>query len=618
MLYLLVAGDEKKRAVLFIWLRLLGRVRQNMERRSRQGIFRISRQANKLRALTKSRKERFKLKKHDTPLITYTLNQSYMQRISLSKKLIWLVLLIPVIAAWQWQRKTGEPVAEMAEITEKRPNILFCIADDASLQHMSAYGMSNYVKTPHFDRVAREGLLFANAYTPNPKCAPSRSMILTGRNLWQLEEAGNHSPFFPARFTTYVEALGQNGYQVGYTGKGWSPGNPGTRNGQARQLTGQAFNALKMQAPTKAASGINYAANLEAFLDKKPKDQPFCFWYGGHEPHRAYEYGTGVSKGKKKISDINNLPPFWPDNEKVRNDILDYAYEVEYFDEHLGKMLALLEKHGELENTIIVVTSDNGMPFPRVKGHVYEHANHLPLAIMWKKGIEKPGRKILDYVSFIDLAPTFLELAGIKPAASAMQPIQGKSLLPIFKSAKAGQVEASRDHVLLGRERNDVGRPNDVGYPVRGIVKGDYYYIRNYEPDRWPTGNPETGYLDTDGGPTKTEILQARRSGGDTRHWQLAFGKRPAEELYQINKDPYCMKNLASDKSFSQIKAKLRKQMEQELKSQQDPRMEGKGHVFDQYRYSEPKVQHFYERYMKGEPVKAGWVLESDFEKRTD
>ena len=258
---------------------------------------------------------------------------------------MWLVLLIPVLAAWQLKEKREPALAEKAE---KQPNILFCIADDASLQHMSAYGMSQYVKTPHFDRVAREGLLFANAYTPNPKCSPSRAMILTGRNLWQLEEAGNHAPSFPAKFTTFVEALSQNGYQVGYTGKGWPPGNPGAINGKARQLTGPAYNTLKLQAPTRAVSAVNYAANLEAFLDKKPQDQPFCFWYGGHEPHRVYAYGSGVALGKKKLSDINNLPPFWPDTEQVRNDILDYAYEVEYFDQHIGKMLALLEKRGEL------------------------------------------------------------------------------------------------------------------------------------------------------------------------------------------------------------------------------------------------------------------------------
>lgn len=496
----------------------------------------------------------------------------------------------------------------------KQPNILFCIADDASYLHMSAYGITDWVKTPGFDRVAREGLLFTNAYTPNAKCAPSRASILTGRNPWQLEAAGNHNPFFPAKFTTFIEALGENGYAVGFTGKGWSPGNPGDVDGKRRMLTGPRYNQVKMEAPTKAMSSVNYTANLEAFLKDRPEGKPFCFWYGGHEPHRGYAYGSGTKKGGKKLSDIDVVPPFWTDNEIVRNDMLDYAYEIEYFDHHLQKMLDLLEKYGELENTIIVVTSDNGMPFPRVKGNVYEFDNHLPLAIMWKNHIENPGRAIVDYISFIDFAPTFLELAGLEND-NAMQPMEGRSIVNILKSKKGSEVDPERDHVLLGRERQDVGRPHDRGYPVRGIVKGKFLYTKNYESDRWPAGNPETGYMDTDGGPTKTAILEANRNGKETDKWQLAFGKRPEEELYQIDKDPFCMVNLASDPAFATVKSNLQRQMEQELKEQQDPRMFGKGNIFDEYPYAQPQVRNFYERFKNGEEMKTGWINDSDFEK---
>jgi arylsulfatase A-like enzyme len=498
----------------------------------------------------------------------------------------------------------------------KKPNILFCIADDASRESMSAYGFNYaWVHTPAFDRVAKEGVLFTNAYTPNAKCAPSRSCILTGRNSWQLEAAGNHNSIFPAKFTTFMEALENNGYQVGYTGKGWAPGDPGEVNGKLRMLTGPAYSSIKMTTPTQQMSPINYSANLEAFLQKKPKDQPFCFWYGGHEPHRQYEFGSGVSKGKKKISDIKTVPPYWIDNETVRNDMLDYAYEVEYFDSHLGKMLDILEKNGELDNTIIVVTSDNSMPFPRVKGHVYEMDNHLPLAIMWKNGIKNPGRKVGDFVSFIDYAPTFLELAEVKPQSANMQPIQGRSLLNLLTATNKGMADAKRDHVLLGRERQDVGRPYDQGYPVRAIVKNNFFYAKNYEPDRWPSGNPETGYLDTDGSPTKTAILEAHRKGEYMNLWQICFGKKGSEELYDISKDPYCMNNLANNNSFEKIKNNLKTQMEQELKSQQDPRMFGKGNIFDQYPYGEPRVANFYERFMKGEKITTGWVNQSDYEK---
>ena len=99
--------------------------------------------------------------------------------------------------------------------------------------------------------------------------------------------------------------------------------------------------------------------------------------------HRAYEYGAGVNKGGKSLSDLDGVPAYWPDTEEVRNDILDYAFEVEYADSHLVRMIAELEKRGELENAVIIVTSDHGMPFPRVKGHAYPAANRIPLAIRW-------------------------------------------------------------------------------------------------------------------------------------------------------------------------------------------------------------------------------------------
>ncbi|MHC4994952.1 MAG: sulfatase family protein, partial [Planctomycetota bacterium] len=392
-----------------------------------------------------------------------------------------------------------------------RPNILFCIADDWSYPHAGAYG-TGWVKTPAFDRVAREGLLFNNAYTPNAKCAPSRACILTGRNSWQLEEAANHIAAFPSKFKTYVEALKEHGYFVGFVAKGWRPGRPGKRSdGTYRKLTGQGFNRRQTPPPGEGMSPIDYAANFVDFLDAWDGDEsgdgPFCFWYGAIEPHRRYEYGSGVAKAGKKLSEIDRVFGFWPDNEVTRHDLLDYAFEVEHFDDHLGRMIAELERRGLLANTLIVVTADNGMPFPRVKGEAYELSNHMPMAVMWGDGIRRPGRVIDDYVSFIDLAPTFLEVAGLSVREVGMAPSPGVSLTDIFESGKSGRVNAARDHVLIGKERHSVGRPNDVGYPIRGIVKDGVMYLENFEPDRWPIGNPETGYLNSDGSPTKTEIL---------------------------------------------------------------------------------------------------------------
>lgn len=497
----------------------------------------------------------------------------------------------------------------------RKPNLLIAIADDISWPHMSAYGCT-FVNTPGFDRVAEEGILFTNCYTPNAKSSPSRACFLTGRNSWQLEEAGNHVPFFPLKFRSFIEVLGENGYFAGYTGKSWAPGVALDAEGKHRQLTGKPFNQAKTSAPAKGMSNNDYYANFEEFFSGREKGRSFCFWYGSHEPHRRYEYGSAVKKGGKTTSDIDNVFEFWPDNDTVRNDILDYAFEIEYFDLHLQKMLSLLEREGELDNTIVIVTADNGMPFPRVKGNAYEYSNHMPLAIMWKKGIRNPGRQVTDYVSFIDFAPTLMRMAGLDSEMEGMQPVQGKSLEKIFRSRKEGMVDNTRDHVLIGHERHDVGRPDDAGYPVRGIIKDKYLYLKNFKIDRWPAGDPVTGYLNTDGSPTKSIILDMNRKGKGELLWQLNFGKREAEELYRIDDDPECLKDLSSHPGHLAMKEKLEIQLLNELKEQGDPRVSGQGDVFDRYLYAEKKTRDFYNRYMKGEISRkaAGWVDSTDFE----
>jgi arylsulfatase A-like enzyme len=491
-----------------------------------------------------------------------------------------------------------------------RPNILFAIADDWGA-HAGAYG-TPWVKTPAFDRIAREGLLFKNAFTPVAKCAPSRAIVLTGRHAWQLEEAGNHMSYFPAKFKTWPEALREKGWFAGITGKGWGPGIANDAQGKPRVMVGRSFNDRKAPPPAQGILNNDYAANFTDFLDATPKDAPWCFWYGSLEPHRSYEFQSGVKKGGRKLSDVDRVPAYWPDHETVRHDILDYAYEVEHTDRHLGRMIAELERRGLLDSTLIVVTSDHGMPFPRGKGYAYEASNHVPLAIRWPGGVRNPGRVIEDFVSFIDLAPTFLDVAGVAEKDSGMAAITGRSWREIWESEKAGQVVAVRDHALIGKERTDVGRPHDWGYPIRGLITADYLYLRNYEPSRWPAGNPETGYLDTDASPTKTLILEMGRKDRADKYWQLNFGMRLGEELYYRTNDPDCVRNLASEPAEKERATAMDERLTATLKAQGDPRMSGQGHVFDAYKPT--NGEGFYEKHVRGEKPEAGWVNESDFE----
>lgn len=461
----------------------------------------------------------------------------------------------------------------------KRPNILFAIADDMS--HASAYGYK-FVSTPNFDRLAEEGILFTRAHTPSSKCSPSRSSIITGRNPWQLEEAANHWPTFPLKFKSVVEALGEHGYFTGYTGKGWGPGDT-----QGRDLAGPQFNKhRKNPPPTTGASRIDHPANFIDFMDAKPADQPFFFWYGSYDPHRGFEYQSGVKNGRK-MEDLDFLPSFWGDDESVKHDILDYAFEVELFDRDLGGILKTLEERGELENTLIIATSDNGMAFPRYKGQPYELSTKVPLAVYWPAKLVNPGRVNDDFISVIDFAPTFLEVAGISEADSGMQPIEGRSLMDLVLDAP----KHDRSMILTGRERFDLGRRvdgMDLSYPVRSIIRGKFIYMHNFEPDRIP------GLQDSDGGPTKSYITD---QGKDSIQWKVCFGKRPQEELYNVEADPESMNNLAGNPEYAALMKQMKDEMFAALKEQKDPRMFGQGHLFDEYVYYQPP--HKYENEIK-------------------
>ena len=465
-----------------------------------------------------------------------------------------------------------------------RPNILFAIADDQSWPHTGANG-DRTVRTPSFDRVAGVGVRFTNAICASPGCAPSRAAILTGRYPWQLGEAGTHASGFPTSLTVYPDLLERAGYFVGLTGKGAGPCN-WQGSGWKRNPAGPDFSSITVKNARPGVSNIDYAANFAAFLDRRPKGTPFAFWFGCQEPHRDYEEGSGLKSGRR-LDDVK-VPPFLPDAPEVRSDLLDYYLEIEHFDTHLGRMLDLLEKRGELSNTIVVVTSDNGMAFPAAKAMMTDYGIHLPLAIAWPERW-KGGRVYDDVISFVDFAPTFLEAAGIPVPATMV----GESLIGKLDGKATGRIG-----VFSGRERHSHARFDNLGYPARAYRTRDYLYVRNFKPDRWPAGDPE-GYYDIDAGPTKTYVQKHREDPKVRPFFERGFGKQPAEQLFDIRKDPGCLNNLAGKPEFQQTQAEMRRRLEAGLKAHEDPRMLGTGDIFESYpRYSlmRPELGGFAER----------------------
>lgn len=483
---------------------------------------------------------------------------------------------------------TGEKGEDRQQ--KERPNILFAISDDQSYPHASAYGFPE-VKTPTFDALAEEGVLFMNAFVAAPQCSPSRAAILTGKNIWQLEEAGTHGSLFPKKFPVFPDALENNGYTIGYTGKAWAPGN-WEQSGWSRNPVGPEFNIHQLKdVPFSGIKKVDYVANFKTFLKEKDEERPFFFWYGGHEPHRDYEYESGIKSGK--LSNETVLPEFLPDHEIVRNDFLDYLVEIEWFDRKLGEMISHLKEIGEYENTIIVVTSDNGMPFPYAKANLQEYGTHVPLLITGSQYF-KGGRTENALVSLIDLAPTFLELGQ----ASEFDEITGESLLPLLVRSDDNDNQKHREFVLTGRERHTHARPENFGYPARALRTERYLYIRNFKPDRWPAGNPPPenreditddpdlksiglGYNDIDASPSKELMIQ--RKDVYKELFGIGFNKRPGDELYDILTDPGCLQNLAEIPEYDSIRNSLWQKLESELKIQGDPRVLGRGDIFESY-----------------------------------
>ena len=458
--------------------------------------------------------------------------------------------------------------------SDDRPNILFCISDDQSFPHASAYGCE-FVSTPAFDLVAGNGILFNNGFVAAPSCGPSRASILTGKAFYQLGEASmNHKPW-PAGLRTYTDLLSENGYHVGSGGKGWGPGKFDDRRFNP---AGKPYTEIINETPGKFMNSQDYAANFNAFLEERDS-RPFCYWFGPKEPHRPLEWEVGIKHGKK-TEDINEFPGFLPESDTVKKDILDYAFEIEWYDRHLMRMLDKLEEIGELENTIIVVTSDNGMAFPRGKPNVYQSGTHVPLAVSWAGKIT-PGQVSDALVSITDFAPTFLEAAGIK----IPEDMTSKSLISFL----TGKTRDHREFVTFGLERHGgANRPGSTDFPTRAIRTRDYLYIKNYHPDNpplgelegpvWPPNDPTPGSGWSDGGPSKTYLFNNKDKYPEL--FNNTFVKRPAEELYDVKNDPYQLNNLAGGIHLKAIKDTLSAKLDEELKRTQDPRILGNEQYF--------------------------------------
>lgn len=500
---------------------------------------------------------------------------------------------------------------------EKKPlNIIFCFADDwgryagAYAPHDTSHAINQVVKTPTIDAIARDGVLFKNAFVNSPSCTPCRSALLSGQYFWRTKRGAilrgaEWDPSIPS----YPLLLRDAGYHIGKSYKVWSPGTPADApyGGQAYayEKSGGMINSFSQNASRLVKSGMSFEAakakilaqvrgNFDSFLAARKPGQPFCYWFGPTHTHRTYEKGSGQALwGIEEKSLQGKLPKFLPDVPEIRADFADYLGEVQALDASIAIILEQLEKSGEAENTLVIVSGDHGVPgIPGGKCNLYDFGTGVAL-IARGPGI-KGGRVIDDFVNLMDLAPTFLEAGGV----NVPELMTGRSILGIFQSGKSGQVDPTRTWVVTGRERHvDAAREGYLPYPQRALRTEKFLLIRNFAPDRWPMGSPNLAtkaptvqqvennthaiFADMDASPTKAWLYQRRDEAQWKSYYDYAFGKRPGIELYDLKADPAQRHNLAADPQFASVRAELEQQLLSELRRTADPRLIDDGRYFE-------------------------------------
>jgi N-sulfoglucosamine sulfohydrolase len=423
----------------------------------------------------------------------------------------------------------------------ERPNVIFIIGDDISWDDLGCYGNSA-ARTPHIDRLARNGILFTNAFLTTSSCSPSRSSIATGRYPHNNGAASElHRPI-AANLPRFPALLREKGYYTGLSGKNHMT--------QEKPPAGVAAQPEPFEIIDTGQTEGNHGGHGKwvEHLQKRPKDRPFFFWFASLDAHRAWDGDAEwdeVAYGPKHNPASVRVPPFLVDDAATRSDLASHANEVTRLDHFVGRVVAELERQAILRDTLILITADNGRPFPRGKTRLHDSGMKAPLVAHWPAGIQQAGTPRPGLVSTIDLAPTILGVAGIRTGET----FQGVDLRAAFENP------AARPRRFAFSEHNW----HDFAANGRAVRDGEYLYIVNFQPDM-----PWQGPADSVRSPSHAALRAGKAADRLSPAQQDVFlAPRAAEELYRAGDDSNQLKNLAADPAHAPALTRLRSVMQQ-------------------------------------------------------
>ena len=435
----------------------------------------------------------------------------------------------------------GTPApAAPPKVASDRPNILIVIADDCTFNELALYGGRN-VQTPNLDRLAAQGLRFRRAYVGMSMCTPCRTELYTGLYPMSSGVCWNHAGAKPGT-RSLPQYLGKLGYRVGIAGKV-----------DVRPESVFPFEMVGGFERNCVARTADYECKEIGDFMARDGRQPFCLVIGLVVPHAPWTVGHPEHFNRAKFV----LPPYLVDTPQTREALAHYYAEIEVMDQQLGDILKTLDQTGQAGRTLVLFTSEQGGQWPGCKWTNWEEGIRTALLVRWP-GHVQPDRQTDALVQYADILPTLLEAAGGNSGATRLD---GTSFMPVLQ----GQVQQHRKYIYAMHNNLPEGPP----YPIRSISDGRFHYVRNLTPDALYIEKHVMGTR----GENPYWLSWVWRTESDLHALAMVsrYLRRPPEQLYDTQTDPYEMKNLADDPQYAPIKIELRAELDRWMKQQGDP-----------------------------------------------